>query len=64
MNAFWKVKRLDSIVAVEFWPGMAGELRECRVEVGEIIWDSGESANDIFVILSGLNVKLVDIPIV
>jgi hypothetical protein len=43
---------------------MAGELREWRVEVGEIIWDSGESANDLFVILSGLNVKLVDIPIV
>jgi hypothetical protein len=43
---------------------MAGELREWRVEVGEIIWDSGESANDLFDILSGLKVKLVDIPIV
>jgi hypothetical protein len=64
MNAFWYVRRLDSIVAVECWPGMAGELREWRVDVGEIIWDSGQSGDDRFVILSGLNVKFVDIPIV
>ena len=51
-------------MAVECWPGSAGELREWRVDVGEIIWDFGESPDDHLVILSGLNVKFNDIRIV